>query len=397
MLRTRSVRRIALLASVALFAVACHGGTRATPRTSSSAPTDTVVPTTTTTTVPLQPAIVLTAQANELDAYATTPPFVTQTVVPSPAADRNGVAVSGQICTDPTDRHRFVAVDRTAAADGQIGWGVFELSGSALGKLSAKETARLVPTFQHARDNPTPFGCGFLPDGRLVTTDVGNQSTGPPNGQLVEWFPPFDTDTVASCKVDVALAGPQGVLAENGAILVALSRGGGVASFPIAALPTSGHSNGGCTRRDATRAPLASGVAHSPLIANAAAHGLESPAAIAPAGNGDLYLSFPRTGTIAEITIDGRYVRRVLAPPGFQALGKRPFSTGTPMGLGVDPSGTLYYADPGLVVKNGKVVDGLRTGTVRRILFVGGVPQPPEVVDSGLQSPYGLEIWVPTS
>ena len=391
------MRTVAMLAIVALFATACHSG-GASPRASGPAPTDTVVPsTTTTTTVPLASAIVLTAQANELDAYATTRPFATQTVVPSPAADHNGVDVSGQICTDPTDRQRFVAVDRTAAADGQIGWGVFELSGRALGKLSAKETARLVPTYQHASDDPTPFGCSFLPDGRLVTTDMGNQSHGTPNGQLVEWFPPFDNDTVASCKVDVALAAPQGVLVANGAVLVAQSRNAGVESFPIATLPTSAHTSGGCTGRDATRAPLASGVVHGRLIANPAAHGLESPAAIAAARNGDLYLSFPRTGVIAEITIDGRYVRRVLAPPAFEKLGKRPFTTGTPMGLGVDPSGTLYYADPGLVVKNAKVVDGLRTGTIRRIPFLDGVPQPPEVVDSGLQSPEGLEIWVPTA
>jgi DNA-binding beta-propeller fold protein YncE len=338
---------------------------------------------------------VLTAQGSELDAYATTRPFVTQTVVPSPLASRDGVDVSGQICVDPTDRNRFVAVDRTGAADGRIGWGVFELSGSALGKLSATETGRLVPTFQPSVDGPAPFGCGFLPDGRLLTTDVGNRSSGTPNGQLIEWFPPFDRDTVASCKVDVTLAAPHGVLVHGDAVYVAESRGRGVTSFITFSLPTAAGASGGCDRRDSTRARLASGVVHNPLLQNPSAHALSNPAAIAPAHNGNLYVSYPRTGTIAEITPGGAFVRQVLAPPAGAALGKRPFPTGTPMGIAVDPTGTLYYADAGLIVRNAQVVAGLRTGTIRRIAFVGGDPRPPEVVDSGLQAPDGIEIWLP--
>ena len=31
-----------------------------------------------------------------------------------------------------------------------------------------------------------------LPDGRLLTTEVGDQGFGFNNGQLVLWFPPFD-------------------------------------------------------------------------------------------------------------------------------------------------------------------------------------------------------------
>jgi hypothetical protein len=387
-------KRAGLIAAVALVATACHGGS-GSPRATASVSTDTSVATTSTTVAPLEPAIVLTAQGSELDAYATTRPFSTQTVVPSPRASRDGADVSGQICIDPTDRKRFVAVDRTAAADGQIGWGVFELSGNTLGKLSAKETARLVPTFQPSLDGPAPFGCGFLPDGRLLTTDVGNRSSGTPNGQLIEWFPPFDTDTVASCKVDVALAAPQGVLVHGDAVYVAESRGRGVTSFVTFSLPTAARAGSGCDRRDSTRAGLASGVVHSPLLQNANAHGLSNPAAIAPAHNGNLYVSYPRTGTIAEVSPAGVFIRRVLAPATGAVLGAHPFATGTPMGIAVDPGGTLYYADAGLVVRNAQVVAGLRTGTVRRIAFVDGNPRAPEVVDSGLQAPYGVEIWTP--
>jgi hypothetical protein len=78
-------------------------------------------------------------------------------------------------------------------------------------------------------------------------------------------------------------------------------------------------------------------------------------------------------------------------------LGHRPFSTGTPLGLGVGPDGTLYYADAGLVVTRGTIAPGLRTGTVRRITFAAGVPQRPEVLASGLQSPDGIGIWIPSA
>ena len=41
-------------------------------------------------------------------------------------------------------------------------------------------------------DDPENYGCGVLSDGRVVTTDIGNQVEGPPSGQLIVWFPPFD-------------------------------------------------------------------------------------------------------------------------------------------------------------------------------------------------------------
>jgi len=394
--KRRATRATVTLAALVLVVSACDSGSKGTPHATSSVTTDTVAPTTSTPSVPLGSAIALTAQGNELDAYATTRPFATQTVVRSRAADHSGADLSGQVCTDPADRNRFVAVDRSAAADGQVGWGVFTLSGGALGKLSAKETARLVPTYQSSRDGPEPFGCGFLPDGRLLTTDLGNRTTGAATGQLIEWFPPFDTDTVASCKVDVALAAPQGVLVSGNVVYVAESRGRGVTSFVTLSLPATSHATGGCDRSDATGAGLASGVVQSALLGNASANGLGNASAIAPAANGNLYISNPRTGVIAEVTAAGVFVRAVLAPPAGAVLGARPFATGTPMGIDVDQGGVLYYADPGLVVRNGKITNGVRTGTLRRITFVDDVPQPPEVVDSGLEAPYGIEIWLPT-
>lgn len=389
---------IVLVAAVALLAGACHSNTRSSRNPSPAGATTTsgrASAATTSTTLPLGPAIVFSAQRSELDAYSTSQPFATQIVVPSPAASRDGVDVSGQICFDPTQPRRFVTVDTTAAADGQAGWGVFELAGRDFGQLSAHETARLVPTYQHSSDTAAPFGCGFLPDGRLLTTDLGNQSHGAADGQLIEWFPPFDQDTVVSCKVLVNLANPEDVSVDGDRVFVAEARAG-VTSIVTSTLPTSNLATGGCARRDVTGAALALGVVHSPWLQNAAAHGLTQPAAVVRAGGGRFYVSSPGTGVIAEIDADGRFVRSVLAPPGRAVLGRRPFLTGTPMGLAVAANGTLYYADPGLIVTNATIVAGLRTGTIRRITFAGGVAQPPEVVDSGLQSPEGIAIWLPS-
>jgi hypothetical protein len=391
---------IVLVAALTFVASACHGGSHGA--TATSGPNDTRTSGTasaaaTTTAAALGPAIILSAQGSELDAYSTEQPFATQTVVPSPAADHDGVDVSGQICFDPTNPRQFVAVDRTAAADGQVGWGVFTLSGHTLGKLSARETARLVPTFQASTDAPSPFGCGFLPDGRLLTTDIGNHSSGPGDGQLVEWFPPFDRDSVVSCKVDVTLAGPEGVLVDGDHVLVAESRDGGVTSFVTSTLPTSNHSTGGCAGHDVDGAALAIGVVHSAWLQDATAAGLTRPAAIVRVRSGEFYVSSPRTGVIAEIDANGRLVRRVLVPPPGAAIGRHPFVTGSPMGLGVAPNGTLYYADSGLVERGTALVAGIRTGTIRRITFANGKPQPPEVVDTGLESPDGIGVWIPSA
>jgi hypothetical protein len=395
-----SRRSIVVVGALVLLAGACHGsggrrtGASSAPRSQTSA---TAVAATTTTAAALGPAIILSAQDDQLDAYGTEQPFVTQTVVPSPASDHDGVAVSGQICFDPTNPRQFVAADRTDAADGQVGWGVFTLSGHTLGKLSARETARLVPTYQPAHDSPTPFGCSFLPDGRLLTTDGGNQSRGPADGQLIEWFPPFDRDTVLSCKVDVTLSDPAGLLVDGDRVLVTESRGGGVTNFVTSTLPTSNRSTGGCATRDAGGAALAIGVVHTPWLQNAAAAGLSGAAAVVRTRDGAFYVANPRTGVIAEVDTAGRAVRRILAPPAGAVLGKRPFVTGTPMALAITSSGTLYYADSGMVLVNARLVPGLRTGTIRRIAFSGGRPQPPVVIDTGLESPNGIGVWVPSA
>jgi hypothetical protein len=98
-------------------------------------------------------------------------------------------------------------------------------------------------------------------------------------------------------------------------------------------------------------------------------------------------------GTISEVDANGKYVRTILKPPPGEKLTTKTYSTGTPLGLGVGDDGTLYYADIGIVISP-EVGPGPE-GSVRRIRFVNGRPQAPEVMVKGLQYPDGIGIFEP--
>src|SRR5262249_30175726 len=144
--------------------------------------------------------------------------------------------------------------------------------------------------------------------------------------------------------------------------------------------PTSADAAGGCGKTDGTGAPLADTVNRQKVISTGD-HGLVAPAGLAPAPNRNLYVSSVITGVINEYKLDGTFVRTILEPPAGETLAERPFSTGTPLGLAVDPAGNLYYADIGIVVAPGKSPGpGDRTGSVRKITFSGGQPQAPQLM-----------------
>ena len=105
----------------------------------------------------------------------------------------------------------------------------------------------------------------------------------------------------------------------------------------------------------------------------------------------DFYVSSVISGVINEYDANGGYVRTILQPPAEETLGATTFSTGTPLGLGVGPDGTLYYADIGITITSDGIGPGPE-GTVRRIRFVNGQPQPPETMGAGLQYPDGIGV-----
>ncbi len=334
---------------------------------------------------------VFSGELNRLNAYAPYDGDVKQTVIESSRFDPNGLDINAQICFHPDGSRRFIAGEDTGQPDPPQGWGFFQLAGDAVGHLSAERIGKLTPTYQGSLDNAENYGCGFLSDGRLVTTDVGDQASGPGDGQLIVWFPPFDSFEVSYCKVDVAIgtAGGIWVDAEDRVHLASARVDPGVYRYDPP-FPTSNDAAGGCGRRDATGAPLADVVSKKKIIA-ADAH-VFTPNAVVGTPDGGFYVSSVINGVIAEYDAEGRFVRRILEPPAGERLGTKPFSTGTPLGLGIDSRGTVYYADIGLVIDGSDIGPGPATGTVRKIRFEGGEPLAPETMDTGLGFPDGIGV-----
>jgi hypothetical protein len=360
--------------------------------------------------------IVLSTEGNNLNAYEPDPPFRKQTVIRTAADDPDGLDINGQVCMLPdgsaeaarspqpgperpgaegaeSGTQLFVAGEDTGQPERTPGWGIFELDGAAVGDLEAREVARLVPTYQ--TDGPENYGCGVLSDGRIVTTDIGNQVTGAPTGQLIVWFPPFDSEEVPFCKIDVALPTPGGIHVVDDVVYLATARppANGIVRYE-GPFPTSADASGGCGRVDATGAPLADAV-HRSVFIPADEH-VVTPNAVVGAPGGGFYVSSAFTGVLAEYDDSGRFVRTLVAPPPAEELGAEPYSTGAPFGMGVDPTGTLYWADLAIGITDSiGPIDG--AGTVRRITFeANGDPRPADTLDEGLDFPDGIGIYVPS-
>jgi hypothetical protein len=338
--------------------------------------------------------IVFNGEGNNLNAYAADPPFTKQNVIRNHDDDPNGLDINAQICFFPDGSKRFIAGEDTGQPNPPQGWGIFQLRGSKIGKLSAKKVGKLTPTYQPSNDNAENYGCGFLSDGRVLTTDIGNQASGPEDGQLIVWFPPFNTTKVRYCKVDVGIATAGGIYVDSkNRVYVPSGRAptAGVVRYS-GPFPTSDTAKGGCGANDATGAPMVTSVKKEQFIG--LGNGLAAPIAIVRAPKNDFYVSSVISGVINEYDADGGFVRTILQPPAGETLGETTFSTGTPLGLGVGPDGTLYYADIGITITSDGIGPGPE-GTVRRIRFVNGEPQPPETMGGGLAFPDGIGVYAP--
>ena len=353
---------------------------------------------------------VFNGQDNNLDAYDPANKFLRQRVVPSNAIAPGGGGrdSNGQICfhRDAQGLH-FIDGEDTNQGDSHLtaGWGYFLLTGTQVGGFSYQEVGKMTPTYQQTPDGAENYGCGFLSDGRLLTTDVGNQASGVGNGQLIIWFPPFDNGAVYSdtgvrpttpahyCKLDIAIGTAGGIYVDKqDRIYVPSARiapGFGPAIYRYTGpFPTSDTAAGGCGQQDNTGAPLvdANTVTKEKFIAPDLVN-IVTPNAIVASPKGTFYVSSVYNGVIAEFDTNGVFVRRILSPVAGESL---PFpSTGTPLGIGVDSNGTVYYADIGVVGMSGP---GDYNGSVRRIQFVNDQPQAPEIMDSGLNFPDGIGI-----
>ncbi|MEZ5169944.1 MAG: hypothetical protein R3A49_04270 [Acidimicrobiia bacterium] len=339
--------------------------------------------------------LVFNGEGNNLNAYDPATGD-SQRVITNADEDPDGRDINGQICFDPDAPGKFIAGEDTGQPEVPAGWGYFQLEGAELGDLGATQKGKLAPTYQESSDNPEMYGCGFLPDGRLVTTDVGNQAQGDGDGQLIMWFPPFDRDDVAFCKLDVAIPTAQQVLVEDDdTILVASARGPGDHGILRyrGPFPTSDDASGGCGGTDPVGSPMADTVTKDVFIP--ADDLIPTTSGIVAAPDGGYYVSSVFNGVIAEYDAGGGYVRTILEPPEGEVLSDQTFSTGTPLGLGVDSTGNLYFADIGVVITADSIGPG-ESGSLQTIRFDNGEPQPPEVLAFDLAFPDGIGIWFPT-
>jgi sugar lactone lactonase YvrE len=334
--------------------------------------------------------IVFNAENNRLHAYDPADGFRRQTVIFSHADDPlNGLDINGQICFARDGSRRFIAGEDTGQPNPPQGWGVFQLHGTRVGALSATRLNRLVPTYQQSLDNAENYGCGFLSDGRLLLTDVGDQAGGPPNGQLIIWFPPLDAANPHYCKLDIEIGTAGGIYVDaQDRVYVSSARvNPGIYRYS-GPFPTSDTASGGCGRTDPTGKPLATAIHKEVFIGGSA--NIPTPSAIVASHHGTFYVSSVINGVIAEYDPTGKLLGRVLThPPGETA----PYSTGTPFGIGIDADGTLYYADIGVQIDlGGETGPGPNLGTVRRLRFVDGAPQAPEKMDQALNFPDGIGV-----
>ncbi|MGZ8764455.1 MAG: hypothetical protein ACXW2C_02010 [Acidimicrobiia bacterium] len=382
------MRRILTVIIVTILVLAALGATRADSRSAARAVSE-------------RRTVVFNGQGNNLDAYTALRPFRHQQVIETVATDPDGLDLNAQICFFPQDDgkavRRFIAGEDTGQPDPPQGWGIFKLRGTRVGSFTTKQIAKLTPTYQGSLDNAENYGCGFLSDGRIVTSDVGNQASGSGDGQLIVWFPPFNTGVggagqVRYCKIDVALATAGGIAVDDeDRVYVASARPptAGVWRYN-GPFPTSDTAAGGCGAKDATGAPLADSVPRDLFIPATAP--LATPNAVVRRPGGGFYVSSVINGVIAQYDDDGAYVRTILSPPAGETLGAKPFSTGTPLGIGVDRAGTVFYADIGIVISSDGIGPGDDTGTVRRIGFTKGKPLPPVTMATDLAFPDGIGI-----
>jgi sugar lactone lactonase YvrE len=300
-----------------------------------------------------------------------------------------GRDINGMICALPDGSGRFVAGEDTAQPHPPAGWGVFAPDGTQVGRLVTTATAR----------KPDPYGCAVDPQGRLFTTEIGDPGFGHGNGQLILWFPPYDrfpaqsegvdATSPGTCKIATDIGTATGVAIDRqGRVYVASSSGFRIHRF-LPPFPTSADAAGGCGARDETGAPMASDVRRETFAWARPQDGLLTYSGLAFAPSGHLYAASVLTGRIGEFDATGHFVRLVLDSERWLP----PHPTGSPQGLAVDGRGTLYYADLGLVWKDG--TSWWRpgpTGKVWRIRFADGEPQAPEPVLEALEYPDGLGV-----
>lgn len=377
----------------ALLAAACGGGDdRPRPRSSTTVEDEALSPgtATTSTVAPATGPLLLSTQGGHLDAYEALPPFTAQRVVTGDPGEPDGIELRGQICPFPDGTGRLVVAAGTAR------WSVLQLRGAAVGDLSAEPVGelRLAPVPGESSDGG--FGCGFLRDGRLVTTEVGDPTGTRTDGRLVLWFPPFTGGAARSCTLDAGIGAPRGLWVDDQDRIHVASGGGPSAgvwrySGPY---PTGPDAAGGCAGTGPAGEPQADRTRRE-LFIPAGTDDLAGPTGITGGPQGTLLVSSTAAGTIDEYDANGGFLRTLLDPPTPDPSRPGPPPAGTPLGLAVDPDGAVWYADAAWSSTGDGFTALPGAGSLRRLpppMHEGSVPQ---TVARELDGPTGVTLLFP--
>jgi len=283
-----------------------------------------------------------------------------------------------EACLDPNPPQARCAVtdpkSRFYVGKSLDGWAVFDPNGRWTRQHINVEGQPAVDQNDDPQGAKDPQGCAFLPDGRLIATDVGSEN-GVNDGALMIFFPGGPHGGYDSyCFLDKALADPgMPALDAAGDVYVPEPQGLRVTKFS-APFPSS---TADCANpeRLVTTPPrkstwLASGVG-----------GLTIPGSITRVRGSDHFYVAGVLGPpiINEYDANGAFVRNIV-PAGVPK---------NPLGMDVGRDGTLYYAELNL----DPMTFNPRCGSVSMVQFdEAGQPKPPVTLGMHLQFPDGITV-----
>ena len=255
------------------------------------------------------------------------------------------------------------------------GWAVFERNGKYTRQHIQVQGQ---PNVDQNADPPgakDPQGCAFLPDGRLIATDVGSEQIGLNDGALMMFFPDGENGGYQTyCFLDKSLAVPgMPTLDDAGNIYVPEPQALRVTKF-TPPYPTSAADCANpaqlVTTLPGKSTWLASGVG-----------GLTIPVSITRGRGSD---HFYVAGALAppiinEYSANGAFVRNIV-PANVPK---------NPLGMDVGSDGTLYYAELNL----DPLTLNPRCGSVSMVQFDGsGNPKAPVTLGMNLNFPDGITV-----
>jgi len=308
---------------------------------------------------------------------------ISDRVIPSNPPRRRGYVVADdeyrEACLDPKPPQARCSVTNPSSpffvGKSLDGWAVFDLAGRWTRQHIQVQGEPAVDQNNDPQGAKDPQGCAFLPDGRLLATDVGSEITGVSDGALMVFFPGGAHGGYDSyCFLDKGLADPgMPALDDAGNIYVPESQALRITKFS----PPYPSSPADCANPEllVTTPPrkstwLESGVG-----------GLTIPVSITRARTSD---HFYVAGVLAppiinEYDANGAFVRNIV-PANVPK---------NPIGMDVGRDGTLYYAELNL----DPMTSSPRCGSVSMVQFdAAGNPQTPVTLGIHLQFPDGITV-----